>query len=446
MAAYYVYSGAGGAGTGADWANAYTTLKAAVEAGGTAAGDTFYVADDHAETQASALTFTTKGTAAAPDRILCVLRSGGSVPPVSADLRTTATISTTGANSLTANGIFYCEGIIFQSGSGAVASSLFLGASGATWQRYKNCKFRLVNTASGQITPGTLNVANLIEWDNCQVKFGAAAHSIKLQYLRFIWRNSSSAVDATGTLPTSLFTGSSASPAQCYLEGVDLSALTSKNLTAGTGIATRTVLKDCKKPTGLTAISGATGLGHNEVIITRSANGAVYYDAEKYNYLGSQVADATYARTGGATDGTTPISWKFVTVADCDNWFQPFESLPMAVWNDTVAGNITVTLYCLITSGSIPNDDEIWVDIEYLGSAASPLGSFATSTKADVLAASAATNNVTDASTWSGGGTPTLFKIAKTISAPAVAGLIYVTVKIAKASFTVYVDPKVVVS
>ena len=31
MASYYVYSGAAGAGTGANWANAYTTLTAAVE-------------------------------------------------------------------------------------------------------------------------------------------------------------------------------------------------------------------------------------------------------------------------------------------------------------------------------------------------------------------------------------------------------------------------------
>jgi hypothetical protein len=67
MANVYVYSGAAGAGTGADWTNAYTTLTAALAA--KAAGDDFWVAHDHAETQASALTLTSPGTpaSAVPD-------------------------------------------------------------------------------------------------------------------------------------------------------------------------------------------------------------------------------------------------------------------------------------------------------------------------------------------------------------------------------------------
>jgi hypothetical protein len=64
MASVYVRSGAAGAGTGADWANAYTTLAAAFTA--KAAGDVFYVSDDHAETQASAMTLVSPGTAANP--------------------------------------------------------------------------------------------------------------------------------------------------------------------------------------------------------------------------------------------------------------------------------------------------------------------------------------------------------------------------------------------
>src|SRR3990167_3028291 len=101
MANVYVRSGAAGAGTGADWGNAYTTLAAAL--GAKAAGDDFWVADDHAETQASALTAVAPGTSASPNRIICVDRAG-SVPPVSADLRTSATISTTGNNGIALQG------------------------------------------------------------------------------------------------------------------------------------------------------------------------------------------------------------------------------------------------------------------------------------------------------------------------------------------------------
>src|SRR3990167_972428 len=98
MAHVYVDSNAVGAGTGADWANSYTTLAAALTA--KAAGDNFWVSHDHAETQASAMTLTSPGTAASPCKVMCV-DSAGSVPPASADLATTATITTTGANALT---------------------------------------------------------------------------------------------------------------------------------------------------------------------------------------------------------------------------------------------------------------------------------------------------------------------------------------------------------
>ena len=47
MAIYYVYSGAGGSNNGSSWANAFTTLTTAFAT--EVAGDTLYVAHDHAE-------------------------------------------------------------------------------------------------------------------------------------------------------------------------------------------------------------------------------------------------------------------------------------------------------------------------------------------------------------------------------------------------------------
>jgi sugar lactone lactonase YvrE len=80
------------------------------------------------------------------------------------------------------------------------------------------------------------------------------------------------------------------------------------------------------------------------------------------------------------------------------------------------------------------------MDIQYLGDASSPAATFATTTKADGLATGAAVD--ADGSTW-GGGT-TVFKLTKTITAPAQKGDILVHVKIGAASATVYIDPKVV--
>ena len=56
MASYYVWSAAAGTGTGASWANAYPDLTAAFS--GKVAGDVLFVAHDHAESTASAVTLT----------------------------------------------------------------------------------------------------------------------------------------------------------------------------------------------------------------------------------------------------------------------------------------------------------------------------------------------------------------------------------------------------
>ena len=99
--------------------------------------------------QASAMTITSPGTETMPCRIYCVNRAG-SVPPVSADLRTTATISTTGAFGITlAGSCLECYGIIFNCGTGATSASLVVGNTASRTWRLVNCSLRLLTTAGG---------------------------------------------------------------------------------------------------------------------------------------------------------------------------------------------------------------------------------------------------------------------------------------------------------
>jgi len=62
-----------------------------------------------------------------------------------------------------------------------------------------------------------------------------------------------------------------------------------------------------------------------------------------------------------------------------------------------------VTVYGVVVGASSisgpPTNDEVWIEVEYLGSSATPLGKIITTTKANVLAAGAA--GVSDTSTWS---------------------------------------------
>jgi hypothetical protein len=390
MANVYVRSAATGAGTGADWANAYTTLAAAFAA--KAAGDDFWVSEDHAETQASAMTLTPPGTAASPNRVICV-NHAGSVPPVSADLRTTATVTTTGAFAITLGaGYAYFRGITLSGGSGAVPAGISASGDGALV--FDTCKLITPGTtgASSKMRLGTFAAAqkSKTELRNTTVQFGATADTLTVNG-DFIWKNTPNAI-AGATLPTTLFTTNAVSTSitgVAFLEGVDLSALASgKTLFSSTGTSKRYMVKDCKLGASVTISATITGQGGLEVDLINCDSGDTNYRTERYRYEGTQTTETTIVRTGGASDGTTPISWKIVT--GNSTRYMPYECLPITIWNETVGNPVTLTVEGIWGGGAVPNNSDIWMDVEYLGTSGFPLGIFATNGPADPLDAGSA--------------------------------------------------------
>lgn len=432
MATYYVYSGAGGAGTGADWANAFTTLAGAFS--GKSAGDIFYVAHNHAESQASAMALTSPGTAASPCFVYCV-NSGGSVPPVSADLRTTATITTTGNNAISwAAQYTYFYGITFNCGTGAVTAGLAM--SGTTSSLiFEACALRKLGTsatASALNVSGTFNTYRLI---NTTVQFGATGDGINVNGL-LEWRNTASAITGA-TIPTTGLIQANNS-GRVIIEGVDLSALglSSTIVRAQSGSAA-ILLKDCKLGSSVTVAATPT-VTAGSVSLIRCDSGDTNYRTERYDYTGTLTTETTIARTGGASDGTTGYSWKVVTTANSERIY-PFECFPISIWNETTGSAVTVTVEC--RGASIPNLDELWMDVEYLGTSGFPQGNFATTGHADLLATGTA--NTSSSESW--GGSTSSFKLVKSIT-PQEKGPITAYIKVAKASSTYYIDPKITLS
>jgi hypothetical protein len=427
MANYYVYSGAAGAGTGANWANAYTTLTAAVS--GKAAGDVFYIADDHAESTAGNVTITSPGTAASPCRILCVNRSG-TVPPLSADLMTGASVSATTSGELNLRGESYWHGIAF-------AADNFLnvgGGGGFSLNSFKNCAFRIANVLGYELVlhPG------IVKWDNTTFEVTHANSLISRYGARFEWSNTANAI-VGATVPIVLIGMSNVSE-PALLEGVDLSALGSGKTLATSGQRPNYMsFKDCKVGASVTFASGAFIAGERMDFI-RVDSGATNYRTERYQWEGTLTTETTIVRTGGASDGTTPIAWKIVTTANSE-WIAPFECFPIAIWNEDTGSPITVTVEGVWGGGAVPLNDEIWMDVEYLGSAATPQGSFATTNKADILATGANTTASTE--TW--GGSTTAFKLVASVT-PQMKGPMTATVYVAKPSSTFYIDPKITLS
>jgi hypothetical protein len=438
MAVYYVHSGAAGTGTGASWANAFTTLTTAFAT--EVAGDTLYVAHDHAESTAGSVTLTSSGVPSNPTKVVCVNRAG-SVPPVSADRRATAQVTATGTVNITLNGTTHYDGIIFTAGSGTTAGTqLIIGNAGNVAMRLDNCSLRIGNTAassSNNIQVGNTTLGGIfVELNNTTLSFGNVLNSITV-YGKLVWRNTGSAL--LGSIPTLLFTIGSSRGASVECIGVDLSAAGSGKtiVDSGTGQGSAYRFVDCKLDAAVTKCSVPTAYGAPDIDFVRCGASGVNYSVNRNRISGVLTEETTIVRTGGASDGTTPLAWKIVTTGTC-TYSLPFETPPIAIWNDTTGSAKTATVEGIWGGGAVPNDDDIWLDLEYLGDASSPQASFVNDGKADLLAAAAAQTSSSE--TW--GGSTTKFKLAVTFTAQQ-KGWVYARVKCAKASTTFYIDPLV---
>jgi hypothetical protein len=252
------------------------------------------------------------------------------------------------------------------------------------------------------------------------------------------WRNTPSAL--LGTIPSFLFTAAAFQGGDIECVGVDLSAAGSGKTIFGTTAAAsfaKQTLVDCKLDAAVTKSTVPAQYGSNEVDIIRCGATGVNYAVYRDRISGQLTEETTIVRTGGATDGTTPLSWKVVTTANC-TYSMPFECPPIAIWNDATGSAKTATVEGIWGGGAVPNDDDIWIDVEYLSDASSPQGSFVNDGKADLLATAA--GQTSSSATW--GGSTTKFKLGVTFTAQQ-KGWVYARVKCAKASTTFYVDPLV---
>ena len=418
------------------WKAPHARLSNAFAATWGAAGDFFYLADTHAETQAATLTLTSPGTEASPCNVPCVTKT--TVPPASANLTTGATLTTTGANALTVTGgSTFWSGVDLKCGTGATTAGLTINTTIGGVQSFKRSKLRKLGTTAIN-TAITGGAGCKIILDDTQLFLGASGDRVRPYNLH--WKNTASAALTQVGAPASGVFQLQAGAGSSIFDGIDLTG----NPTLVQGVATypsRVIFKNCKTDAGV--VLGVSGTRYADVLSLVSDSAATNYLSAKSSYDGLQTTETTIVRTGGASDGVTPVAWKIVTTANARLAF-PFESLPMGPWNDTIAANRTITLYGIWGGGAVPTNADIWFELSYMGSALTPMASFASCGVADVLAAG--TNHASDSSTW-GGGT-TKFAMSMTLSAPqpAMKGPFYLTIKAAKPSSTFYIDPKTFLS
>lgn len=457
-----------------------------------ATGDTVLFANNHAETQSTAdITTGGTGTATAPILMISIDTSGNFSAGASITTTTSRAISFTAVGSDWWGWTINC-------GTGATTAGISLGGGTTTFLRFVNSALNKLGTssASAAINAGNDSAACTVVLENTTVQFGNTGDRMFPRAGVFIWRNTPSAVQGA-TLPPLLFTNPTFGNHQ--YTGVDFSALAT-GVFSGAGYFTLNMV-DCKLASGAVPISGV-GLGSGSAMVSSTAaDSAAREFSQTFNdRSGGVTTDVTIVRTGGASDGVTAFSHKFTSITVA-NWSVPAAAIPLAYWNTTTGSAVTLTVHGILSAAALPNNDEVWIDCSYLGTAGSTLASSATTTKANILAANAAVTASTQAwdsavtaranthayvlgdfikvatnpgrvficttaGTSAGsepggyasavdGGSVTdntavframvRFQLAVTVT-PQVIGPIYVTPRVGKASTTYYVDPGMVAS
>lgn len=370
----------------------------------------FWVGSDHAETQSTSITFTGRGDSGqrvatgstnGPIDIVCV-DVAGSLPPVAADLDTTATITTTGSTGMTINGfIRFGYGITFTQGTSG-GSDMVIGAQQNADQHWYSCAFRFGSGVGGAAMKwGGDNRSGRLSMDNCTLRFTSTNQTINMNTPTYA---NNLTIDTGGSAPSSLFSNNNNS-ARAMIRDSDLSHITNNIALLQNGGAidiVDTKINDSASikigPNGPVADGGARGT------MVRCGGSARPYQYLIWDVFGTTEAMTTMQRTGGASDGTNAYGWRMVSGPKTLDWGQYHEGGVMGSYNTTINSNITVTVYGIAFTTNFPTNQDIWMEVAYQGDASSDQGTKVNNRRATPY--TTPTNHTVDSSSvWSAGAT-----------------------------------------
>jgi len=447
MADVALWSGATGAGDGSSWADAYTTLAAVIAAQGTNPTRVF-AASDHSELVTAALTYPFNSQAH-QYQIISVDRTSGFPPTVE---QAGASIRSTDSIDLTLNNSFYSKGVFWGAGNGGAATRniVLSHTMGGVPHVYRivGGGLELKNTAAasriiiGGAGLATRNSEAFIE--GSELRFGNVSQGVQSRNCAIFIRDGNTA----GSAITEFIKSFSDVGASLEVFGLDMSSCaTGVNLLTSNIIgAGRAIFNAIKMPSGWTGdLIGALPVNSALTAI------AINVDAGDTNYRMSMTGGAYRVRSetaiyrnDGASNGTTPISWKYETASTPIYPVHVTESLPIIRWNETTGSPVTVTVHVL-TDGVTLKDDDAWLEVVYLDATGNPLGALVSDERPSQLAAAADQDSSTATWTATGITTPVKQKLSVTFT-PREKGFIQARVRVARSSTTIYVCPELEVS
>ena len=417
--------------------------------------DTIYVAHDHAESSGGVVTLTCPTSSGL--RIIC--GNTAAEPPT--------TLSTAGqvaigafVGGLTVRGFAYIYGVQFLGATTNSVSNMVSFADNTTAHSLvlDNCTIALRGTGATRVHIGGSAASGLnavaVVLKDCTVKFGATTQLVSFRYGRIQVQKLQ--LDAAGSIPTTLFGFAVGVPSDAVVDASDLTGRAFTNLVDVSAAAPASLLvRNCKIPDSIALTTGTNPNPGGPVVRMHNCDSAdTNYRLSVNSYRGDVNHETTIIRTGGASDGTTGLAWKMVSSAKAQYPSTKLESPEIMQWNSTLS-SITATVEIVhdtnvaggqgAGTGSRFQDDEIWLEVMYLGTSGFPLGTWIGDCKADVLATAADQADSSETWTTTGLTTPQKQKLSVTFT-PAEIGYIVARVVMAKASKTIYVCPKMTVA
>ena len=406
MADVYVDSSATGADDGTSKTDAYPSMSAALTGEGD--GQRYLLSHTHQENPGAALTLTFSADRANPDQLVSIDYSDDSFTQG-------ALINADASAALTIDGNFKSSGVNFTAGSGGASSSIQLRINTAddAEQEYDNCTLYLNSSSANSYT---LVGADSTTTEGAKVKFGEGVVYRKGNAGQW-WYLRDAIINMSGF---SVHASSSGGSTSGEFRGLsDLTILniddsdftnfgTSWDIYNKVNGSLRIFMNRCLMASGWNGDLSSDGVADMfPADLIRMINcgdedvNHGYDSAENAGEITDQV-DLYASGTTGAeyNSADIPISYKMVSSANCSFVSQKLESPIIAKYN-TDTTEQTVTLEFIHNEAALLQDDEIWMELSYLGDSGSQKGTVTNDGMADPMATAA--NQETSTKAWDEG-------------------------------------------
>jgi hypothetical protein len=442
----FVDSAAVGTGTGATWANAFTTVTLGLA--GSAAGDVLLCNSTHSVTANAALTWTPPAGGIA---IISVTPSGAasySAFTAGAAESVGTGNAAFGVAAATGSGM-YLSGMSITGGTGgssAVVNLCITNVTGAYLEMIGCTVVVPQATTAGQIImlgSGTSSSAK-IRARNCTFTCSGSRAGT------FIFVNAGQVdlINPTfsitgGTKPTSLFGFNFDSlVTSLTIRDGDISGYAvsggSYFLLTLLG-ASQILLKNVIISATPTLTSGSWPGGPGSITLRNVDSGNTNYEFEYLDAYGTLTFDSTVSKNSGFTLAGTAGSWKIVTTASA-NEYRPFISPIFQLWGTSTSAETGTVDVAQASGATNLNDRNCWVTGESATSATTTQYTFQTGRNAQPFVGTPVDWSASSA-TWTGLSTPNKQLLSLGPFTPARAGTMQFRVFVAAATTTVYVNP-----